>query len=348
MVFDAHAHIIVPEMCRTNVEREEWRPGVRWEGGRQIVEHRGRVIAAAIREFVNIDLILKEMDADGIDRVLLCPWVTLLGYDLEFDEATRVCRIQNEALAALVRAHPERISALGTVPLQAPEKAARNLEELMASGHLGGVEVAASVRGACLGEDRFLPFWAAAEATGAVVFIHPTTRGFDLSGLSGYYMWNTVGNPLETTITAAQMVMAGVMEAHPGLKVVLAHGGGAVMCVRGRLRWAHTFQPDARARLQEPPDDSLRRFYYDTVTHDQELLRALVDYAGADHVLLGSDYPFDMGVQRPADGVRALGLAPEQEAGILGGNVARLLDRGPSGFGRSGGSDHEAGNDADA
>ncbi len=331
MVFDAHAHIIVPEMCRSSANQEEWRPRVHWEGGRQIVEHRGRSIASAVREFVDIDVILKEMDADGTDRVLLCPWVTLLGYDLELEEATRACRIQNQALAALVRANPERVGALGTVPLQSPEDAARNLEELMASGDLGGVEVAASVRGACLGEERFLPFWRAAEDTGAVVFIHPTTRGFDLSGLSGHYMWNTVGNPLETTITAAQMVMAGVMEAHPGLKVVLAHGGGAVMCVRGRLRWAHTFQPEARSRLQEPPDDSLRRFYYDTVTHDRELLRALVDYAGADHVLLGSDYPFDMGVRRPADGVRELGLAPEQEAGILGGNVARLLAGVPSG-----------------
>jgi aminocarboxymuconate-semialdehyde decarboxylase len=121
------------------------------------------------------------------------------------------------------------------------------------------------------------------------------------------------------------MIMAGVMETHPQLKVLLSHGGGAILGLRGRLRQAHSFQPQALARLTESVDDSLRRFYFDTITHDVDLLGALVSYAGADHVLLGSDYPFDMGVDRPAEIVRALGLPPEDEAKILGGNVARLL-----------------------
>jgi aminocarboxymuconate-semialdehyde decarboxylase len=121
------------------------------------------------------------------------------------------------------------------------------------------------------------------------------------------------------------MVMAGVMERHPRLRVLLAHGGGALLALRGRLRHAHTFQPQAKARLTESPEDSIRRFHFDTLTHDDSLLRALIDYAGADRVLLGSDYPFDMGDARHVDTVRALGLDPEVEAAILAGNAERML-----------------------
>ena len=238
-------------------------------------------------------------------------------------------RIQNDALSELVRTYPERIAALGTVPLQNPALAVRELERLMAEGNLSGIELAASVRGAYLGDERFELFWDAVERTGALVFIHPTTRGFDAEAFREYYLWNTVGNPLETTVTAAHMVMAGVMERHPGLRVLLGHGGGAILALRGRLRHAHGFQPQARARLSESPDDSLRRFYFDSLTHDPELLRALVEFAGAERVLLGSDYPFDMGDERAADGVRAAGLGPEAEEAILGGNAARLLERVP-------------------
>jgi aminocarboxymuconate-semialdehyde decarboxylase len=121
------------------------------------------------------------------------------------------------------------------------------------------------------------------------------------------------------------MVMAGVMERHPELRVLLAHGGGVLLALRGRLRHAHSFQPGARSRLRESPDDSIRRFYFDTLTHDDALLRALIDYAGPDHVLLGSDYPFDMGDARHVDTVRALELPGEVEEAILAGNAERLL-----------------------
>jgi aminocarboxymuconate-semialdehyde decarboxylase len=115
------------------------------------------------------------------------------------------------------------------------------------------------------------------------------------------------------------------MERHPGLRVLLAHGGGALLAVRGRLRHAHGFQPQARARLLESPDESIKRFYFDTLTHDATLLRALIDFAGADRVLLGSDYPFDMGDPRQADAVRALGLRSDAEDAILDGNAERIL-----------------------
>lgn len=326
MTVDAHAHVIVPEITAAAAGGEPWRPRVfRDEDGAQVVDLAGKQIRAAISEFVDIDGILAAQDEAGVDRVLLCPWVPLLYYDAEPEEGLARARVQNEALTRLVDEHPERVAALAALPLQDPELAAAELRSLMERGVLKGAEVAASVRGVFLGDDRFEPFWEAAEATGALVFVHPTTRGFDSPAFQDYYLWNTVANPLETATTAAHMVVAGVMERHPRLRVLLAHGGGALLAVRGRLRHAHAFQPQARSRLTEPIDDSIRRFHFDTLTHDDALLRALIDYAGHERVLLGSDYPFDMGDPRQVQSVRALGLAPEAEHAILADNAERIL-----------------------
>lgn len=324
-VIDSHAHIVVPEILREADPGDTWRPRIFRENGAQVVEFAGNPIKSAVREFVHIDAILAEQDRSGVDRVLLCPWVSLLHYDADRETGLRTSRIYNEALLRIATSHPECVSALGTVPLQDPDLAARELEALIKEPGLHGVEIAASVEGVTLGDDRFEPFWAVAEQTGALIFIHPTTRGFTIPALNDYYLWNTVGNPLETAITAAHMVMTGVMERHPRLKVLLAHGGGVILALRGRLRHSHTFQPQAKVRLKESPEASLKRFYYDTVVHDLDLLRTLIDYVGLEHVLLGSDYPFDMGVERPADIVCSLGLPKADEAKILGGNAARLL-----------------------
>jgi aminocarboxymuconate-semialdehyde decarboxylase len=236
--------------------------------------------------------------------VVLAPWVNLCGVEVER---------QNEALAALAG---DRVVVLGTVDLEAPEQ----LVDLMRDGRLAGVEIPASPGGAYLGDERFREFWAAAAEAGALVFVHPSTRGFALPVMDEHYLWNTVGNPVETTVTAAHMVGAGVLDDFPDLRVLLAHGGGVLPALRGRLAHEQT--------VHEPGRDvraAIGRFYVDTVVHDLDVLRGLVDFFGAERVLLGSDYPFDMGVERPAEIVRALGLPPEDEAAILGRNALRLL-----------------------
>jgi aminocarboxymuconate-semialdehyde decarboxylase len=295
-VIDVHAHVIVRELLREAAPSEEWRPVVRREDGAQVVELEGRSIRSAVGEFVDVERILDQLTAEG---VVLSPWVPLL-----FDDVERF-RLQNAPLEALVST---RVSALGAVPPGDGEE----LRRVMARGVLAGVEVPALPD---LGS--FEEFWAAAEETRAVVFIHPTTR----VTLPGYYLWNTVGNPLETTVAAAHLVMSGVMERHPALKVVLAHGGGALVALRGRLRHAHSFQPQARSALKEDPVDSIRRFWFDTITHDAGLLRALADFVGEDRLLLGSDHPFDMADPDPVGTVRAAGLDPDR----LTDNARRLL-----------------------
>ena len=322
---DLHAHVIVPEILRDAAPEEEWRPRIWRDGDQPVVEMGGRQVRAGVREWSDVDQVLADQDAAGTDMVVLSPVVMLLGHDAEPQEGLRRARLQNGALARLVAEHPDRIGALGTVPLQDPALAADELRAIMADGVLAGVEIAASVGGTYLGDDAFEPFWAAAEETGALVFIHPTTRGFPAPVFQEHYLWNAVGNPLETTVTAAHLIMTGTMERHPGLRVLLAHGGGAILSLRGRLRHCHAFQPDARSRLAESPEDSLRRFLFDTVVHDPGLLKILVDTVGADRVVLGSDHPFDMGDLTPAASVRAAGLDPADEEAVLHGNAARLL-----------------------
>jgi aminocarboxymuconate-semialdehyde decarboxylase len=295
-VIDVHAHVIVRELLREAAPSEEWRPAIHQDDRGQVVELNGRSIRSAVGEFVDVERILDQLTAEG---VVLSPWVPLL-----FDDVER-CRLQNAALESLVST---RVSALGAVPPGDAEE----LRRVMARGVLAGVEVPALPD---LG--RFGEFWAAAEETGAVVFIHPTTR----VTLPEYYLWNTVGNPLETTVAAAHLVMSGVMERHPALKVVLAHGGGALVALRGRLRHAHGFQPQARAALKEDPVASIRRFWFDTITHDAELLRSLADFVEEDRLLLGSDHPFDMADPDPVATVRAAGLDPDR----LTENARRLL-----------------------
>ena len=322
LVVDTHCHIVVPEMLAASVP-DDWRPEIVREDGRQVVLFRGRRLTSVIGEFTDVEVMLGQAAAVGVDHLLLSPWIMLCPVEAGLDEALRICQIQNEGLARA--AARSSVSALGAVPLQDADAAARELAALMQMPGLCGAEVPASVAGTCLGDDRFLPFWEAAEATGALIFVHPTTRGLPgQPALDARYLWNSVGNPLETTITAAHLATAGVLERFPRLRILLAHGGGGLHAVRGRLRRAHQVRPEAAAQAPAGPDVSLRRFYYDSLTHDQALLAGLVDYAGADHVLLGSDRPFDMGTDDPVGEVRALGLGPGEQL-ILGGNAARLL-----------------------
>ena len=174
-VVDTHCHIVVPEMLAATVP-DHWRPEiVREQDGRQVVLFRGRRLTSVIGEFTDVEVMLGQAAEAGVNHLLLSPWIMLCPVEAGLDEALRICRIQNEGLARAA-ARPS-VSALGAVPLQDADAAARELATLMRVPGLCGAEVPASVAGIGLGDDRFLPFWEAAEATGALIFVHPTTRG---------------------------------------------------------------------------------------------------------------------------------------------------------------------------
>ena len=237
---DAHAHVIVSELLGDDGEPRGLAPAGALGGRRaRSSSSAARAISSAVDEFVELETILAHQRRRGIDHVLLSPWVPLLFGAAPMPEALQRCRLQNAGLARLRALAPDRVSVLGAVPLQDPVAAAAELARLMSTGAFAGVEVTASVGGVYLGDPRFAPFWAAAEASSALVFVHPTTRGFADPVFEEDYLWNLVGNPFETTIAAAHLVMGGTMARHPGLRVLLAHAGGAIVALRGRLRHGH-------------------------------------------------------------------------------------------------------------
>jgi aminocarboxymuconate-semialdehyde decarboxylase len=324
VIIDCHCHVI-PAGMFTGAVPEDWRPAVSRDAGRPVVTFQGRRLTSITGEFCEVDVMLAQAAAVGVTHLLLSPWILLIPVGAEPSLAARICQVQNESLAEAASRADGRALALGAVPLQDPARAVAELQHLMGLPGVCGVEVPASVAGSYLGEERFAPFWAAAAECGAVVFVHPTTKGLGLPSLDAHYLWNSVGNPIETTIAAAQLVTSGVLTRHPGLKVLLAHGGGTLMALRGRLGRAHEVRPEAWADSTEAPADQLRRLHYDSLTHDRDTLADLIDFAGAEHVVLGSDRPFDMGADHPVDDIAALGLSHTDEQLLLSGNATRLL-----------------------
>lgn len=325
MIVDTHCHVIPPALLAGQAG-DDWQPELTNEDGRPVVSFRGRRLTSVIGEFADPAVMLEQAAAAGVTHLLLSPWILLVPAGAEPAEAARVCRIQNESLSEVAAASPDgRILGLGCVPLQDPAAAVSELGYLMTLPGMRGVEVPASVNGSYLGDPSFLPFWEAAASTRALIFVHPATSGLGIPALDGHYLHNSVGNPVETAIAAAHLIAAGVFKRYGSLRVLLAHGGGALLALRGRLRRAYLVRPEARADGAGEPDEMLRRLYFDSLVHDEALLRGLIEFAGAGHVLLGSDRPFDMGTDQPADEVRALRLGAQEEELILGGNAARLL-----------------------
>ncbi len=325
MILDAHCHI-VPAALLAGEAGDDWRPVLSRQDGRLVVSFRGKRLTSVTGEFADPAVMLEQAAAAGVSHLLVSPWILLVPTSAEPAEAARVCRIQNESLAQAAELSPGgRILALGCVPLQDPAAAAAELEYVMTLPGLRGVEVPASVDGSSLSDPSFRPFWEAAAGSRALVFVHPTTTGLGIPGLDAHYLWNSVGNPLETAIAAAQLITAGLFKRYGSLRVLLAHGGGALLALRGRLRRAYRVRPEAGADGPGDPDEMLRRLYFDSLVHDEALLRGLIEFAGPGHVLLGSDRPFDMGSDRPADEVRALGLSARDTELVLSGTARRLL-----------------------
>jgi aminocarboxymuconate-semialdehyde decarboxylase len=328
MNIDIHAHIIVPEITRDVAPDEGWRPKVDWENGRQFVEFGGKRIGSALREFVDIETILAEQDKAGVDVVVLTPWSSLFRYDADLEASVQANHIQNDGLARLVAEHGSRVAALGTVPLQDSQAAVAELKRAVNELGLLGVEIGTNVNGVYLGDPQFRPFWAAAEELGAFIEIHPVP-GIGGSAKKDYYLWNAYANPAETALTAAHMIMSGLLEEHPNLKICLFHGGGHLPYQIGRLDRTYKMRPEARQKISAPPSTYLKKFYFDTITHSGPALSYLIDLVGVEQVMMGSDYPFDMGYDRPAELVEQLPrLSQADKQAILGGNARRVLNLG--------------------
>jgi aminocarboxymuconate-semialdehyde decarboxylase len=329
MNVDFHAHALVPDVL-SGSGPEDWRPAiVPHESGGYFVQNAYHTNGPIFNPMVEPDQIIATRQAASIDLTVICTPPHAFFYELAPTEGAST--VQNDGLSRVVAEHQRHLAGLGTLPLQDVVLAVKELERVMTDLGLSGVEIASNINGEDLGSERFRPFWEAAEALGAVVFIHPAFSG-SIGGerMKAYDLRRIMGNLMETAQAAAHLIFSGILEAFPDLKIVLAHGGGVLPYLVGRLDHGYQVRTKPKENITRLPSTYLRMFYYDTITHYGPALRYLIDLVGVDHVLLGSDYPFDMGYDRPVEFVDRLpGLSQLDRERILGSNALRLLGRTP-------------------
>ncbi|HEY7470413.1 MAG TPA: amidohydrolase family protein [Acidimicrobiia bacterium] len=326
--YDVHSHCIPPSLLDL-LRAEGPRLGIelRDDGDGEYAVIRDRVRLAPFRPILgDLEARVRAMDDSGVDVQLLAGWIDLTAYALDPDAGAEYARRFNEIMAAEADRRPDRFVALGTIPLQNPARAAAELDFAVRDLGMAGVQIATTVDGTDLDEAGLDPFWEAADDLGCLIVLHPCDPlpGVDLSR---NFLDNMVGRPAESTIAVGHLLFSGVLERFPGLVICVVHGGGFVPYQLGRMQRGFDAVPKlAAGNITTAPSELARRLYYDTVLHDPAPLAFLVERVGADHVLMGTDYPFPMGDPTPVDTVNAIpGLSDEQRRLILGGNVTRLL-----------------------
>ena len=359
-VVDVHAHVLLPELQQHVAASapEDFAAAQDLDARRQGPEslaYSGAMIKERWSRLVDLSRRLADMDAAGIDVQLVSPSPSHYYYFAGPELAAGIARRANAAVQKLVASAPGRLAGLGLVPLQHPDLMVAALEHAVQDCRLLGVEIGSYAPGyryndgqagqgnavgpnagtVELSDPRLEPFWTRAEELGALVFLHPFGCSLD-ERLDRFYLANTVAQPAENAVALSHLIFAGVLDRHPGLKLIAAHGGGYLPATLGRSDHAWRVRPEARG-CAEPPSSYLKKLWFDSLTHNTAELRALAAAAGADRILLGSDYPFDMGSEDPAGEVRSAGLPETEVELILAGNAAaiglraaRIVDQAPA------------------
>ena len=325
-VVDIHTHIFPLEVV--DYIRSGKGPGdVRVEdraGKEPLIVHGNGLAYPVFPAFYDSAAKLEQMDGDGIDVSVVSMGSSLFLFELDPAETARVHRVVNDAAAAYGEAGGERIVAMATVPMNDPVAAADELRRAHALG-LRGAHVGTSVEAMMLDDRALDPFFAAAEELGMPVVLHPYTSmtGDPPPALSGYHLSNVIGNPLETCVAASRIVVGGVFDRYPGLRVVLVHGGGSFPYQLGRLDHAYDVRAETKAVARRKPSSYLENLMFDTLIFDERALRFLVSIAGSSQVMFGTDTPFDMRDLMAQDAIAE--IAPEAADDILGGNAIRAF-----------------------
>ena len=309
--------------------KDSWRPPLSYGNSvsqavneKQLADIEPKMNSVAVR--------LADMDAMGVDIQAVSPAPYQYYYGIEPEVGRDAAKQINDDLAEIAAGHPDRFVALGTVPLQHTELAVQELERCIKTLGMRGVEISTNVNGTELSDSRLEPFFAKAEDLDTLIFIHPS--GFTQpERFNDHYFINLISHPLEATLAIGYLIFDGVLDRHPGLKICIAHGGGYAASYAGRMDHGFHARADCRQHIIQPPSAYLRRLYFDTMVFEPDQLGFLIEKYGSDHILLGTDYPFDMGEADPnglIDRVPDLGEADKSM--IRGGNAARLLGISPT------------------
>ena len=326
---DVHAHLVPQSLWRAAAAGKDWY-GYRHEAGQGLgvmVGNGKRTAFSSPKVRFTTDERLKDMDAQGVDVQVLSIHTPFFGYHLEPAQGRQLAREVNDEIAGLTRQSPQRFAGLATLPVQDVTAAIDELERAVTVLGLKGAELDTNVNGEQWDEPKFLPFFKAAEAMGAVLFFHPQPQhNFLMERTPRDGLFNSLGVILDDAIVVAILISGGVLEACPDLRVCVAHGGGPACFAMGRLDRGWQSRPEAR-RIPQPPSAYQRRLYYDSVTGSEEVLRFLLDQVGADRVVLGSDWPFVSWHPSPVAWLQGLkSLSQEEKERILWRNLEALLE----------------------
>ena len=317
-VIDIHGHINIGKSRAIMAAKAPSKPR---PGGNNGLTDKSR---ASI--LTDVDARFADMDAMGVDMMLLTPSPPNGFYRASEDVAGEVARATNDEVAKIARDHADRFLACGNVALQHVEQSCAELTRGMQEIGLKGMRISTNIARAELGDRRFDPFWARAERDGALIMLHP--QGFTQpERLEPYFMTNAVGQPLETTLALAQMIFGGVFERFPALKLCAAHGGGYFPFYLGRFEQSYRERKECREHISKSPAEFVRHIWFDTVVFRPDAIGYLASVVGADRVMLGTDSPYDMGEKDPVGLVRAVpNLSDTAKSDILGGTAVKLLN----------------------
>ncbi|WP_149539561.1 amidohydrolase family protein [Siccirubricoccus phaeus] len=286
-----------------------------------------RSVRGAEETYIEIQQRFAAMDAQKVDMEVLS--INPFWYGMERDQAAAVVKLNNEKMAELCAAHPERFAGFASLTLQAPDLAVQELEAAMRRQGLKGAAIGGSVGAAEFSDPKFHPVWQKAEELGAVLFIHPAgTPQLSQRFAGNGWLANTIGNPLETTIALSKLIFEGTLDRFPDLKIIAAHGGGFLPSYADRSDHACMVSPagcNPNIQLRKKPSEYLSQLYFDSLIFGAEAIRHLQAQVGASQIVLGSDYPYPWQL-KPVDHIFACdSLSEEEKVGVLGGNAARLL-----------------------
>jgi aminocarboxymuconate-semialdehyde decarboxylase len=330
MTYDVHAHIVPVELMEL-LRADGSRFGVEAfqnSKGQEMLRLAGRTeIGPFPPVLFDLDARMAAMDEGGVKVQLVSHRTDFSAYALEGENGARYANAFNRILADEVARYPDRMLALGTVPLQAPARAAEELAFAVRELGMVGAEIASTVDGVALDQAGLDPFWEVANELRCLILLHPydPLRGVDLSR---YFLENMVGRPAESTIAIAHLLFSGILERYPDLVLVMVHGGGYMPYQLGRWEKGYKVVPHIAGRnISRPPMEFVKRLYYDSLVHIPEALDYLLSLVGPTQIVLGTDYPYEMAERAPVKFIDSVpGLSTADRHAILEGNVVRILD----------------------